>query len=171
MRIISLIVAMAKNRVIGKDNDMPWGRLPVDLKHFKTVTEGHSVIMGRNTYESIGKPLPNRRNIILTSKKQIQGCEVASSVEEALEMTKNENEVFIIGGGTVYEKTIDIIDKLYLTYIDLEIDGDTLFPEFNTDEFYEIDHSSSEIDEKNKYKCDFVELERIQNVFKSKQMR
>jgi len=160
--IISIIVAMAKNRVIGKDNDMPWGRLPVDLKHFKKVTEGHPIIMGRKTFESIGKPLPNRRNIILSrSNIKIEGCEVVSSIEEAIELLKNENEIFIIGGGYVYKEAINIVDKLYLTYIDLEIDGDTFFPEFDVDEFYEIDHSSSKIDEKNKYKCDFVELERI----------
>ena len=170
--IISIIVAMAKDRVIGKDNDMPWGRLPVDLKHFKTVTDGHPIIMGRNTFESIGKPLPNRRNIVLSrSDIKIDGCEVMSSIEKAIELLKDEKEIFIIGGGHVYKEAIDIADKLYLTYIDLEIDGDTFFPEYDVDEFYEIDHSSSKIDEKNKYRCDFVELERINNVFQVKQRR
>jgi len=158
--ILSIIVAMAENRVIGKDNDMPWGFLPVDLKHFKDTTNGNPVIMGRKTYESIGKPLPNRRNIILSRQDiEIDGCEVYSSLEKVLEILKDEDEVFIIGGGHVYKEALPFIDKLYLTHIDLKVDGDTFFPEYEYLNLIEIDLSKSEIDERNKYACVFQELE------------
>ena len=147
---------MAKNRVIGKDNDMPWGRLPADLKHFKETTQGHTVIMGRKTFDSIGKPLPNRRNIIITSKKEIAGCEVASSVEDAIALAQDEKEVFIIGGGSIYEQTLPVADRLYLTSIDMHTEGDTFFPSYSHLKLDEISHSFSQIDEKNPHSCTFV---------------
>jgi len=163
--IISIIVAMANNRVIGKDNDMPWGRLPVDLKHFKEITNGNPVIMGRKTYESIGKPLPNRTNIIISRNKdlKINGVSVVSSLDEAIEVANFENpkEIFIIGGGNIYNQSINIIDKLYLTLIDLEIDGDTFFPDYSKLNIVEISHKSSKKDNINKYVCNFLELEII----------
>lgn len=162
MPIISIIVAMAKNRVIGKDNDMPWGRLPIDLRHFKLVTEGNPIIMGRKTYESIGRPLPKRRNIVLSrNKTEIKGCEVVSSLEEALELVKNEKEVFIIGGGYLYKEALNIADKLFLTHIDAEFEGDTFFPKYEHLNFYEIDHFHAAKNYENDYTCDFVELEII----------
>jgi len=158
--IISIIVAMAKNRVIGKDNDMPWGRLPVDLKHFKKITSGHPIIMGRKTFESIGRPLPNRRNIVLSSQDiKIDGCEVFPSLEEAINALNNEEEIFIIGGGYVYKQALPLANKLYLTYIDLEIQGDTFFPEYEHLNLIEIEHFSTKADTENKYDCDFVEYE------------
>ncbi|MBU1370515.1 MAG: dihydrofolate reductase [Bacteroidetes bacterium] len=127
---ISIIVAMASNRAIGKDNSMPW-RLPADLKHFKKITTGHAVIMGRKTFESLpAGPLPNRRNIVLSENLKVvpDGCELAENIEEALALTQNEEEVFVIGGGTIYEQFLPLTNKLYLTIIEKEFEADTFFP-------------------------------------------
>lgn len=158
---ISIIVAMAKNRVIGKDNDMPWGRLPVDLAHFKRITEGHTVIMGRKTFDSIGKPLPNRKNIVITSKDSIDGCEVAHSIEQAISLASEEKEVFIIGGGTIYAKALDIADKFYLTFISMDTEGDTYFPKIDHFNLKMIDYHSEKKNENNKYDCDFITYKRL----------
>lgn len=115
--MISLITAMDRNRLIGKDNDLPW-HLPQDLKYFKEVTKGHAVIMGRKTFESIGKPLPHRENIIVTSNKEldIPNCQVMHSAEEAVRFAKNKNEeCFVIGGSTLYAEILPFADKLYVT--------------------------------------------------------
>jgi len=124
---ISIIVAMTNNRVIGKDNEMPW-HLSDDLKNFKKLTLGKTVIMGRLTYDSIGKPLPNRRNIVLSRSLKDKKVNVLSNVEEALEVTSTEEEVFIIGGQDIYSQTIKKATKLYITMIDSEIEGDKFFP-------------------------------------------
>jgi dihydrofolate reductase len=161
--IISIIVAMAKNRVIGKDNDMPWGRLPVDLKHFKNITNGNPVIMGRKTYESIGTPLPNRTNIVISRNKnlKIKNVIIVSSLEEAIKEAKllKPKEIFIIGGGKIYNQSINLVDKLYITLIDLEIEGDTFFPEYSN---FNLEISSKQVskDINNKYNCVFLELEK-----------
>nr|WP_247664726.1 type 3 dihydrofolate reductase [Pseudoalteromonas sp. MMG010] len=128
-----MIAAMANNRVIGLDNEMPW-HLPADLQHFKKVTTGKPVIMGRKTFESIGRPLPNRRNIIITrnSEYQSEGIETVSSPEAALELVFDVEEIMIIGGGNIYQQFLPIADRLYLTLIDLEVAGDTQFPEYMT---------------------------------------
>jgi len=149
--IISLIAAMAENRVIGKDNDMPWGRLPADLKHFRAATQGHTVIMGRKTFESIGKPLPKRRNIVITSKKEIPGCEVATSIKEAISMSEGEEEVFIIGGGSIYKQTLMMADRLYITEIDMQTEGDTFFPEYKQLNLSEMAKYTSPKDDENAY--------------------
>jgi len=130
--IISIIVAHANNRVIGKNNKMPWGKLKEDLKFFKEKTNGNTVIMGRKTYDSIGNPLPNRRNIIITRNKnlKIKNCEIVNSIEEALKISKNEKEVFIIGGGKIYEKVLPLANKLYITEIKDNFEGETYFPEY-----------------------------------------
>ena len=124
---ISIIVAMTNNRVIGKDNEMPW-HLSDDLKNFKKLTLGKTVIMGRLTYDSIGKPLPNRRNIVVSRSLKDKKVNVLSNVEEALEVTSAEEEVFIIGGQDIYLQTIKKATKLYITMIDSEIEGDKFFP-------------------------------------------
>ena len=124
---ISIIVAMTNNRVIGKDNEMPW-HLSDDLKNFKKLTLGKTVIMGRLTYDSIGKPLPNRKNIVLSRSLKDKKVNVLSNVEEALEVTSAEEEVFIIGGQDIYLQTIKKATKLYITMIDSEIEGDKFFP-------------------------------------------
>lgn len=136
---ISIIVAMAEGRAIGKGNDL-LVHIPGDLKRFKAITTGHSVIMGRNTFDSLPKgPLPNRRNIIITRNTElsIEGAEVVNSIDEALALVKGEDEVFVIGGGNIYEQFLPISNKLYLTIVDKKFDADTFFPEIDWDEWQE----------------------------------
>ena len=135
---ISIIVAMTNNRVIGKDNEMPW-HLSDDLKNFKKLTLGKTVIMGRLTYDSIGKPLPNRKNIVLSRSLKDKKVDVLSNVAEALEVTSAEEEVFIIGGQDIYSQTIKKATKLYITMIDSEIEGDKFFPNIDLSEWKIID--------------------------------
>lgn len=139
---ISIIVAMAKNRAIGKGGDLIW-HLSNDLKHFKEVTSGHTVIMGYKTYMSLPnqKPLPKRRNIIISSRlnEAPEGLELANSVLDAMKMVFNEEEVFIIGGGMIYEQFLPMADKLYLTRIDKDYDADTFFPIINFNNYDLID--------------------------------
>jgi len=159
MPIISLIVAMANNRVIGKDKEMPW-HLPADLAHFKAKTLGKPIVMGRKTYESIGRPLPGRLNIVMSRNKDyaIEGCEVVSSLEEALVLVKDVEEVMIIGGGYLYEEALPLADKLYLTFIDLEVHGDTLFPDYEKLPLTEITREKHLKDDKNPYNYEFVDF-------------
>ena len=131
---LSIIVALAKkNRAIGKNNKLPW-YIPEDLKHFKDVTNGHPVIMGRKTYESIGRPLPNRTNIVVTRNKNYNapGCLIASSLTNSIKLAKqkDKDEIFIIGGGQIFEEVIMIADKLYLTVVEGDIEGDIYFPQY-----------------------------------------
>lgn len=128
---INLIVAMSRNRVIGKNNTLPW-HIPEDLKYFKEMTTGHTIIMGRKTYESIGKALPNRRNIILTKNHDFlaEGCTVVHSVREAMQLSIPEDELFVIGGAEIYSLFLPFASKLYITQIHAKIEGDTFFPEF-----------------------------------------
>ncbi len=156
--IISLVAAMAKNRVIGKDNGMPW-HLPADLKHFKAVTLGKPIIMGRKTYESIGRPLPGRQNIVISRDPtyQLDGCDTVTSFEAALELTKHIEEVMVVGGGFLYSQVLPLANKLYLTFIDLEVDGDTQFPEYQHLALTEINRESFLADEKNAYNYEFVD--------------
>lgn len=128
--ILSIIVAKGKNNAIGKDNKLLW-HISEDLKHFKQITSGHTIVMGRKTFESIGKPLPNRRNIIvsLKMKEAPAGTELAKSIDDVFRMCKDEDEVFIIGGGEIYRQTIALADKLYITQVDVAPqDADTFFP-------------------------------------------
>ncbi|MDN3549030.1 dihydrofolate reductase [Mucilaginibacter aquaedulcis] len=157
---VSIIVAIAKNNAIGKNNKLLW-HLPKDLKHFKDVTTGHTVIMGRKTYDSVGKPLPKRRNIIITRQAiSIEGCEVVSSVEAALALCANEEEVFIVGGAEIYKQALPLTDRIYLTIIDHDFDGDTFFPELNDQDWKETEREDFEPDEKNKYTYSFITLQR-----------
>tara|TARA_B110000495_G_C22577384_1_gene347101 strand:- start:84 stop:566 length:483 start_codon:yes stop_codon:yes gene_type:complete len=135
---ISIIVAMTKNKVIGKDNEMPW-HLSDDLKNFKKLTLGKTVIMGRLTYDSIGRPLPNRKNIVLSRSLKDKQVNVLSSVEEALDITSSEEEVFIIGGQDIYLQTIKKATKLYITMINSEIEGDKFFPNIDLSHWKIID--------------------------------
>lgn len=129
--MISLIVAHDKNRVIGYENKMPW-HLPGDLQYFKEMTMGKPVIMGRKTFESIGRPLPGRRNIVITRNKSYKanGIEVVSSLDEALQLTKEDVEVMVIGGEQIFRLALPLADRLYITEIDEEFKGDTYFPEY-----------------------------------------
>ena len=129
---LALIAAMATNRVIGRDGDMPW-KIPADLAYFRKLTQGHPIIMGRRTWESLGRPLPNRRNIVVTSRpaSDFVGAEVAASFEAALALCSGSELVFCIGGGQLYRAALAQADSLYLTEIHQAIDGDTVFPEFD----------------------------------------
>lgn len=136
---LSLIVAVAKNGIIGTGGTMPW-HITEDFAHFKAVTLGHSVIMGRKTYESIGRPLPRRRNIVITRNAEltIEGCEMAGSLEGAIAMCAGEEEVFVIGGGEIYRQAMPLADKLYITHVDLEVEGDTRFPDIDPAVWHEV---------------------------------
>jgi dihydrofolate reductase len=123
---------MSSNRVIGVNNTLPW-HLSEDLKHFKSLTTGHTIIMGRKTYESIGRPLPNRRNIVISRdmKASYEGTEVVHSIEDAFSISRNDNEVFVIGGSNIYEQALSLVDNLYITEIKKSFSGDAYFPEIN----------------------------------------
>jgi dihydrofolate reductase len=157
---LSLIVAMDEDRVIGHEGGMPW-HLPADLKHFKRTTLGKPVIMGRRTYESIGRPLPDRRNIVLSRGGfEAEGVETAGSLDEALELTKNEEEVMIIGGAGIFEQALPKADRIHLTRIHGHFEGDTRFPPFNHDNWDVIAVEDREADDKNPWPMTFIELHR-----------
>ena len=138
---VSIIVAMSKNRVIGRDNDMPW-HLSDDLKNFKKITINNTIIMGRLTYDSIGRPLPERKNIVLSRSLVDPKVTVLNNLEEALKVSRNEKEIFIIGGADLYSQTINIANKLYLTSINHEISGDKYFPDFDVDQWDRVESYS-----------------------------
>ena len=123
---------MSSNRVIGANNTLPW-HISEDLKHFKSLTTGHTIIMGRKTYESIGRPLPNRRNIVISrnTEASYEGAEVVHSIEDAFSICKNDNEVFVIGGSNIYEQALSLVDYVYITEIKKSFSGDAFFPEIN----------------------------------------
>lgn len=158
---ISMIAVLGKNRVLGKDNNLIW-RLPADLKRFRELTTGHTVIMGSKTHHSIGKPLPERENIVLSRNPRFraEGCLVLDSLEKVLEKSKNEEEVFIIGGGKVYESALPMAHRLYLTWVDDESPGDTYFPKIDEDEWKLISSERHEADEKNEKDYTFNVYER-----------
>jgi dihydrofolate reductase len=137
--LISIIAAMGSNRVIGRCGELPW-KLPVDLERFRVITTGHSVIMGRKTYESIGRPLPNRRNIVITRQPgyHAEGSVVVSRLQQALDLAGGEDEVFICGGGEIYLEALPLADRLYLTILATDFEGDTRFPEIPTGQFREV---------------------------------
>ncbi len=132
--LISLIAAMAENRVIGRNNVIPW-RLPADMQRFRAITMGHPVIMGRKTYESIGRPLPGRKTVLITRQRNYRaaGCVVVHSLREALAECEGEAEVFICGGGDIYREALPLASRIYLTVIHQQVPGDTLFPEIPCD--------------------------------------
>lgn len=133
---ISIIAAISTNKVIGRDNKLPW-HIPEDLKRFKDLTKGHTIIMGRKTYESIGRPLPLRTNIIITRDQTytIDGCVIVHSLDEAIRKAQeiDTDEIFIIGGGEIFRQAIQTTDKLYLTIVETLIEGDAFFPDFEQD--------------------------------------
>lgn len=160
---LSAIVAMASNRVIGHHNQLPW-HLPADLKHFKEITTGHAILMGRKTHESIGRPLPNRINIILTRDPHYQanGCHVVTQLDDALKTAANHaaSEIFIIGGAQVYTQLLPQTHRIYLTKIHQAFDGDTYFPELKTHEWDEKERIDYKADEQNPCDYSFLILER-----------
>lgn len=156
--MIRIIVAMSKNRVIGDSNKLIWS-LPTDLKRFKKLTSGSTVVMGRKTYESIGKPLPNRRNIIITRDINYQAdrCDIVNSLDEAILLCGS--DCFIIGGGEIYKESMEIADKLYLTLVHDEFEGDTYFPEIDKS-WVKLIREDFETDETHKHKYSFIEYEK-----------
>lgn len=159
---ISIIVAAATNNVIGSDGELPW-RLPEDLKRFKQLTIGKPVIMGRLTYESIGKPLPDRRNIVLSARKglNIDGCEVVDTPDAAIRLAGGAEEVMVIGGGGVYSQMLPMADRIYMTRINATVDGDTFFPELDDNEWQVVDRVDFPADESRQFGFSFVTLDRI----------
>ncbi|BBB23314.1 dihydrofolate reductase [Abyssogena phaseoliformis symbiont OG214] len=158
---LSIIVAMDDNQLIGKNNALPW-HLPADLAYFKKTTTGKAVLMGRKTYDSIGKPLPNRRNIIVSRnmKFKADGCEVVGSINAALSLANGDNELMIMGGVSFYEQMVNSVDRLYITEVNGKFDGDAYFPKFDRAQFSELSRESHQPDEKNPHAYDFVILQR-----------
>jgi dihydrofolate reductase len=158
---VSLVVAIARNGVIGRDNGLPW-RLPADMAHFKRVTMGHPVVMGRRTYESIGKPLPGRKNIVVTHNRAFQapGCSVVGSLDEAWRAAGNAEEVCVIGGTTLFEETLPVADLIHLTEVEADIEGDTFFPAFDRRQWQEREVARHPADERNSYPTRILELTR-----------
>ncbi len=161
---VSLIVAMSRNGVIGRDGDLPW-HLPADLKRFRELTTGHHVIMGRKTHESIGKPLPKRTNVVLSRAADYtaDGCTVASDLSVALEraVAAGEGEAFVIGGAGVYERALANADRIYLTRVGADVDGDVRFPPLDEARWSEVSREEHGADERHSYPFAFTVLERL----------
>ncbi|MDQ0873380.1 dihydrofolate reductase [Paenibacillus sp. V4I3] len=159
---ISFIFAMDRNRAIGVNNTLPW-HLPGDLKFFKSVTMGHPILMGRKTYESIGKPLPGRRNIILTQNPQFhaEGCEVIHSVQEAVDGFRDQ-ELFVIGGAEIFQLFTSVVDRMYITHIEHEFEADTFMTELDLSEWTLVSSEQGERNEKNPYEYYFRIYQRKQ---------
>ncbi len=159
MSTITIIAAIAENNALGKDNDLIW-HLPADLKRFKKVTSGHHILMGRNTFESIGKPLPNRTTVIITRNKNYKaaGCIVVDSIEKAIEVAKDDPEIFIIGGAQIYKQTMtsDLVDQLDITKVHHSFEADVFFPEIDTSVWEETSREDFNADEKNAYNYSFI---------------
>jgi dihydrofolate reductase len=158
---LSIIAAIAENGIIGKDGTLPW-HLPADLKYFRQVTSGHTVIMGRKNYEDIGRPLPNRVNIVLSrdGNFRAEGCLSANSIEQAISLAGDESEIFFIGGARVYEQILPHADRLYLSKIHGNIEGDTHFPKFDEREWKRVAHDLRPADHDNPYAISFDVYER-----------
>lgn len=159
--MISIIVAVGKNNEIGKDNQLLW-HLPNDLKYFKQITMGLPVIMGRKTFESIGKPLPGRTNVIITRNANYhpESCIVVDSIQNAMKATMPAQDIMIIGGADIYEQTLPIADRIYVTEVDAELDADKFFPKIDLNHWEEISRKHNQKDEKNKFDHDFVVYKR-----------
>ena len=159
--MISLIVAASSNGVIGVDGDLPW-RLPDDLKRFKALTTGKPVIMGRKTWDSLGRPLPNRQNIVITRNPDFhaEGCDIVTTPEQAIGVAGDSDELMIIGGGAIYAIFLDKATRIYLTRVHTEIDGDTYFPGPDTDVWIEASRTAHPIDERHSVAFDFIDYVR-----------
>ena len=160
---VSLIVAVSSNGVIGRDGGLPW-HLPADLKHFKRTTMGHHLIIGRRTWEEVGKPLPGRTMVVVTRSRRFvpEGAQVARSVEQALEIAAEDAEPFIGGGSQIYRIALasDLVDRIYLTRIHAEVEGDTFFPDFDPDEWELASEEHHQADERNEFDYGFLVYER-----------
>ena len=158
---ISVIAALARNRVIGIENRLPW-RLPEDLAHFKALTLNHPILMGRKTFESLGRPLPGRTNIVITRNPDYRkdGCLVADSISAAIALCDDADEVFFIGGAELYAQAIPLADRLYLTEVDIEATGDAWFPEYDKNAFREVSRESHTGEKGDALRFDFVVYKR-----------
>jgi dihydrofolate reductase len=158
---LSLVVAMARNRVIGRDNALPW-RLPADLAHFRKVTMGRPIVMGRKTFQSIGKALAGRRNIVVTHNGELAapGCVVVGSLDEAWKAAGDADEVCVIGGTTLFRETLPLADVIHLTEVEADLEGDTFFPEFDRSEWREEEIARVPADERHAYALRILELTR-----------
>jgi len=161
---VSLIVAMDLGRVIGLDGQMPW-HLPADLLHFKRTSVGKPIIMGRKTFESVGRPLPKRINVIVTRQEGYahEGCLIAHSLEEAIEMVSPCDEIMICGGSGIYAEAISRVDRMYLTQIGHRFDGDTFFPEFDPTPWTETHREEHAADDRNPHPYTFLQLDRVES--------
>jgi dihydrofolate reductase len=159
--ILSIIVAMARNRVIGQGGQLPW-KLSADLQRFKRLTMGHPIIMGRKTYESIGKPLPGRRSIVISRNPNYrpEGAETVTSVEEAIQRAEVSDETFVIGGGEIYSLVLPRANRLYITAVDTESEGDTFFPVIDEQQWQLVEESSHPADDKNRFPMRFLVFDR-----------
>lgn len=159
---IAIIVAMDEQGVIGKNNDLPW-RLSADLQYFRRTTMGKPIIMGRNTHESIGRPLPGRRNIVVTSQPayKADGCEVVHSIDEALAVCEQVPEVMIMGGASLYQQTLPLADRVYLTRVHATVDGDTWFPDWHEADWTLQSCEDHGADDNNEYDYSFMRYGRI----------
>ncbi len=161
--MITIIAAIAENNALGKNNDLIW-HLPADLKRFKKTTSGHHILMGRNTFESIGKPLPNRTTIIITRNEDYvkDGCFIANSLEEALEMANEDDEIFVIGGAQIYKYALEnnLADALDITLVHHKFEADAFFPEIDASIWKEVKREDFKADEKNKFDYSFVRYEK-----------
>jgi dihydrofolate reductase len=155
---LSIIAAVSENKVIGREGDLPW-RLPADLAHFRKLTMGHTIVMGRRTYESIGKQLPGRRMIVVTRQPDyhIEGAEVVSDLDEALIVAQlaGDDEVFIVGGEDVFKQTFPMAGHVYLTRVHADVEGDTYFPDFDEDEWEKVSCEDHDADGKNEHRYSF----------------
>lgn len=158
---VTLIAAVADDRVIGRSNALPW-YLPADLRRFKRLTSGHTVVMGRKTYESVGRPLPDRRNIVISSSKDFRppGVSVVSSLDDALMLAKDDGDVFVIGGARVFEAALPLGDRLELTRVHAAIPGDVFFPAWNPSDWTLVSEENHPADERNQYPYSFQTFER-----------
>lgn len=161
--MVSLIVAMSSNRVIGRDGDLPW-HLPADLRHFKKTTMGHHLIIGRATWDELGRPLPGRTMVVVTRNRgfSVDGVLVAHSVEDALSMVRGDEDPFIGGGAEIYRQALEaeMVDRLHITRIHAEVEGDTFFPDIDLDEWLLVDRVDHPADEKNEFAYAFERYDR-----------
>ncbi|MDO8826726.1 type 3 dihydrofolate reductase [Methylophaga sp.] len=158
----AFVVAMDEQGLIGRDNDLPW-RLSADLQYFRRITMGKPILMGRKTHESIGRALPGRQNIVVSSLPDYQaaGCDVVDSIDKALAVAKDADEIMVIGGSSLFEQMFDIADKFYLTRVHAELEGDTWFPEWDKTQWQLISQESHPADEKNDYAYSFEVYQRV----------
>jgi dihydrofolate reductase len=152
---------MSENRAIGKDNQLLW-HLPIDMQHFKNITMGKPILMGRKTHQSIGRPLPGRMNVVITHDTNFEanGCVVVHSIESALDAVKDHDEICVIGGADLYRQMLPYVNRIYMTIVHHTFSADTFFPELNLSEWDEVERKINQPDDKNKYACEFLILDK-----------